>query len=244
MLSRRHLIYNVARDVLASYAPNRSAACLRPPDLLAARSAHRGRTDRSRGASLARGRRHPSTPSHASAMIGIDVYVDGEMRRASWLTEMADAVDGFEADSVLLEWHGPGGGVEKTTAKIVGSRLQQAADADGARGAAAEGDWRRAVQDHAAGAVELRADRIQAGVTDRHYKDRDELLGDLVAIVRDEVQWLVGAGRHATSSSTRRSTRTTSIRSTATRCGRRAAIRTRTSRPPSPATTPRWRMSA
>ena len=41
---------------------------------------------------------------------------------------MADAVDGFVADSVLLEWHGPGGGVEKTTAKIVGSLLQQAAE--------------------------------------------------------------------------------------------------------------------
>ena len=83
---------------------------------------------------------------------------------------------------------------------------------------------------------------FKPGVTDRHYKDRDALLADLVAIVRDEVQWLVGAGRHATSSSTRRSTRTTSIRSTARRCGSRAAIRTRTSRPRPPATTRRWRV--
>jgi 5-methyltetrahydropteroyltriglutamate--homocysteine methyltransferase len=35
---------------------------------------------------------------------------------------------------------------------------------------------------------------FQPGVTDRHYKDRGELLSDLVAILRDEVQWLTGQG--------------------------------------------------
>jgi 5-methyltetrahydropteroyltriglutamate--homocysteine methyltransferase len=35
---------------------------------------------------------------------------------------------------------------------------------------------------------------FKPGVTDRHYKDRDELLADLVAIVRDDVQWLVSQG--------------------------------------------------
>ena len=50
--------------------------------------------------------------------IGLDVIADGEMRRHSWLTGMADAVDGFMPDSVMLEWHGPGGGAEKTTARI------------------------------------------------------------------------------------------------------------------------------
>ena len=39
---------------------------------------------------------------------------------------------------------------------------EETPEADGARGAAAEGAGRRAVQDHAAGAVELRADRVQA----------------------------------------------------------------------------------
>ena len=34
---------------------------------------------------------------------GLDVLTDGEMRRAAWLTEMADAVDGFTADRVMLE---------------------------------------------------------------------------------------------------------------------------------------------
>jgi 5-methyltetrahydropteroyltriglutamate--homocysteine methyltransferase len=166
---------------------------LRPPDLLAARAAHaEGRIDL------------PALRSREDVAIrdavqrqqdaGVDVYVDGEMRRASWLTGMADAVHGFEADSILLEWHGPGGGVEKTTAKIVGGRLRK----------------KRMLTEYelpllkAIGAVPFKITLpapsnfvptgFKPGVTDAHYKDRDELLGDLVGIVRDEVRWLIGEG--------------------------------------------------
>jgi len=126
--------------------------------------------------------------------IGLDVFTDGEMRRASWLTEMADAVDGFEPDSVMLEWHGPGGGREKTTARIVGATLHK----------------RRMLSEHevpfmkSLGAVPFKVTvpapsnfvptGFKPGVTDRYYRDRDELLSDLVTIVRDEVRWLIAQG--------------------------------------------------
>jgi len=35
---------------------------------------------------------------------------------------------------------------------------------------------------------------FKPGVTDRHYRDRDALLADLVAIIQDEVRWLVSQG--------------------------------------------------
>jgi 5-methyltetrahydropteroyltriglutamate--homocysteine methyltransferase len=166
---------------------------LRPPDLLAARSAlAEGRIDLAALRSREDAAIRQAVARQRDA--GVDVYVDGEMRRASWLTEMADAVDGFEADSLLLEWHGPGGGVEKTTAKIVGNRLRK----------------RRMLTEHelpllkVIGAVPFKITLpapsnfvptgFKPGVTDRHYKDRGELLGDLVAIVRDEVRWLVSEG--------------------------------------------------
>jgi 5-methyltetrahydropteroyltriglutamate--homocysteine methyltransferase len=166
---------------------------LRPPDLLSARTAYaEGRIDltelRSREDDAIR---HALTRQRDA---GVDVYVDGEMRRASWLTEMAEAVDGFDTDSLLLEWHGPGGGVEKTTAKIVGGRLRK----------------RRMLTEYevpllkSLGAVPFKITLpapsnfvptgFKRGVTDRHYQDRDDLLADLVAIVRDDVQWLVGQG--------------------------------------------------
>src|SRR5947208_10209008 len=58
--------------------------------------------------------------------IGLDVYSDGEMRRGSWLTDMADAVEGFVRDKVMLEWKGPGGGTEASTANAVGAKLRKA----------------------------------------------------------------------------------------------------------------------
>ena len=97
---------------------------LRPRDLLAARAAYaEGRLD----IAVLRAKENESIRAAVARQrdIGIDVFADGEMRRYSWLTGMADAVDGFLADSVMLEWHGPGGGPEQTTAKIVGARLRK-----------------------------------------------------------------------------------------------------------------------
>jgi len=37
---------------------------------------------------------------------------------------------------------------------------------------------------------------FKPGVSDRYYRDRDELLADLVTIVRDEVRWLIAQGVH------------------------------------------------
>ena len=166
---------------------------LRPQALLAAR------TSFAQGAITLDGLRaqEDSAIRHAVERqrdIGLDVFTDGEMRRASWLTGMADAVDGFEPDSVMLEWHGPGGGREKTTARIVGARLRK----------------RRFLSEDevpfmkSLGAVPFKVTvpapsnfvptGFKPGVTDRYYRDRDELLADLVTIVRDEVRWLIAQG--------------------------------------------------
>ena len=83
---------------------------------------------------------------------------------------------------------------------------------------------------------------FKPGVTDRHYRDRDALLADLVAIVKDEV---AVAGRPGSPLHPARRAVLLALprsRSTAKRCGSRAAIRTRTSRRRSPATTRPWRV--
>ena len=56
---------------------------------------------------------------------GIGVYTDGEFRRRAWMTDLAEAVEGFEPAHVQIEWHGPGGGVEGSHAQVAGARLQQ-----------------------------------------------------------------------------------------------------------------------
>src|SRR5262245_23763756 len=169
---------------------------LRPAGLLAARSAFadgrldltslRAKEDEAIRAAVARQRE-----------IGIDVFADGEMRRFSWLTGMADAVDGFVADSVMLEWHGPGGGPEKTTAKIVGATLhkRRMLTAD-------EVPLMKLLRTPLAPPFKVTLPApsnfvptgFRPGVTDRFYKDRGALLADLVAIVRDEIAWLISQG--------------------------------------------------
>ena len=79
---------------------------LRPAELLRARTARadgalpepelRAVEDREIAAALAKQRE-----------VGLDIFTDGELRRGGWLTEMADAVDGFVQQRVELEWKGP-----------------------------------------------------------------------------------------------------------------------------------------
>src|SRR5580765_1398920 len=169
---------------------------LRPPELLAARAAFadgrldlpslRAKEDEAIRAAVSRQRE-----------IGLDVLADGEMRRYSWLTGMADAVDGFIPDSVMLEWHGPGGGPEKTTAKIVGATLRrrQMLTADEvplmkSLAASSPAPFKVTVP----APSNFVPTGFKPGVTDRFYKDRDALLADLVGIVREEITWLVGQG--------------------------------------------------
>jgi 5-methyltetrahydropteroyltriglutamate--homocysteine methyltransferase len=169
---------------------------LRPPALLAARASY------ARGAITLDALRAEEDTAirHAVARqraVGLDVFTDGELRRASWLTGMADAVDGFEPDSVMLEWHGPGGGREKTTARIVGARLHK-------RHMLSEDEVPLMKSLTSVDAVPFKITvpapsnfvptGFKPGVTDRHYRDRDELLADLVTIVRDELRWLIAQG--------------------------------------------------
>ncbi len=107
-----------------AYRADHVGSLLRPPELLQARTEH------------AAGRlpleELRTVEDHAvlealtfQRQVGLDVFTDGEFRRGSWLTSMAEAVEGFVADRIVIEWHGPGGGAEASTAQVVGGRLQQ-----------------------------------------------------------------------------------------------------------------------
>lgn len=57
---------------------------------------------------------------------GIDVYTDGEYRRLSFLSDVADGVDGFTDGHSDLAWRGGDGQQDKrSTAKVVGAPLRQ-----------------------------------------------------------------------------------------------------------------------
>jgi 5-methyltetrahydropteroyltriglutamate--homocysteine methyltransferase len=125
---------------------------------------------------------------------GIDIFTDGEMRRGAWLTDMAEAVEGFVAQKVMLDWKGPGGGAEGSTAQVVGAKLRKI----------------RKLTEHELPLLKKSAPgpfkitlpapsnfvvaSYKLGITDRFYPTHAHLLRDVVEIVRDEVAWLVQQG--------------------------------------------------
>ena len=126
--------------------------------------------------------------------IGIDVYSDGEMRRGSWLTDMADAVDGFVSSKVTLEWKGPGGAAEGSTAQVAGAKLRKVRKLTGHElpllKRAAPGPFKITIPAPSNFVISS----YKPGVTDAFYATHADLLHDVVEIVRDEVDWLVSEG--------------------------------------------------
>lgn len=177
----------------ARFRAEQVGSLLRPPELLSARSAYaagqipleqlREHEDKAILAALEKQR-----------AIGLDVLSDGELRRGSWLTDMADAVDGFVPEKVTLEWKGPGGGAEGSTAQAAGAKLRKRRKLTGHEvplmKRAAAGPFKITLP--APSNFVLAS--YKPGVTDAFYPTHADLLRDLVEIIRDEVRWLVSEG--------------------------------------------------
>ncbi|HEY7334063.1 MAG TPA: hypothetical protein VH639_04205 [Bryobacteraceae bacterium] len=176
-----------------TYRAEQVGSLLRPPELLEARAAQaQGRIPlhELRAAEDAA----ILTAIEKQRSIGIDVLSDGELRRGSWLTDMAEAVEGFVPQKVEIEWKGPGGGPEGSTANAVGGKLRKTKKL-----AAAELPF---LKNAAPGPFKITlpapsnflVPSYKPGLTDRFYPSHADLLPDLVDIVRDEIQWLVSEG--------------------------------------------------
>lgn len=166
---------------------------LRPPELLSARKAH------AEGALSDDALRQAEDTVVRAAVqkqreIGLDILSDGEMRRGSWLTDMADAVDGFVRQKVMLDWKGPGGGHEASSANAVGAKLRKARKLTAFEvplmQTLAPGQFKVTLP----APSNFMVSSYKPGLTEEFYPRHADLLRDLVEIVRDEVDWLVAQG--------------------------------------------------
>jgi 5-methyltetrahydropteroyltriglutamate--homocysteine methyltransferase len=171
---------------------------LRPPELLRARAAHaEGTLPPAELQMLEDAAIREAIQKQRD--IGLDILSDGEMRRGSWLTDMADAVDGFVRQKVILDWKGPAGGQEASSANAVGAKLHKARKLTGhelpvlqsltARGFQL-GDFKVTLP----APSNFMVSSYKPGLTDQFYPSRSDLLQDLAQIVRDDVDWLVSQG--------------------------------------------------
>lgn len=166
---------------------------LRPAELLEARAAfsagrlnqeqRREAEDRAILEALAR-----------QSAIGIDRATDGEFRRGSWLTDMAEAVEGFVRDRVVLDWKGPGGGPEVSTANAVGAKLRRTRQLTAHEVPFLLQFSKRPFKVTLPAPSNFVVCSYRPGLTEKFYPTRAALLDDVTAILRDEVRWLVAQG--------------------------------------------------
>jgi len=170
-----------------AFRADQVGSLLRPPGLLRARDEHAaGRLD------LA-GLRGMEDRSILDALrmqreAGLDVLTDGELRRGGWMGGFLDAVDGFVPGGFALPMHAAGGEAPTPSAPVaVAARVR-------ARRGPTE-EERAFLRAHAQGPYKITVPSpttfaylcFQRGLTDRVYGAPRDLLGDLVAIVRNEL---------------------------------------------------------
>lgn len=166
---------------------------LRPPEVLKAREAFAGGRiplDRLRAAED----QAILQVLRRQIELGLDVITDGELRRGSWLTDMADAVDGFVSERVPLEWKGPGGGVEGSTALAAGAKLRKIRKMTGHEVPFLKQNAPAPFKVTLPAPSNFMLASYKQGITEKFYPTHADLLKDLVEIVHDEVQWLIAEG--------------------------------------------------
>jgi 5-methyltetrahydropteroyltriglutamate--homocysteine methyltransferase len=162
---------------------------LRPAELIEARRAHaateelRTLEDRHILRVLARQRE-----------IGLDVVTDGELRRANFMSDLTEAVDGFDTSDIAPRpWQGGGAHVSSVTgivvSKLVQRRALTAADLPLLR-SHATGPYKLTLPS----ATQFPAIAYKRGVTDHVYPTHSDLLWDIAAIIKSEMQTLAEAG--------------------------------------------------
>ena len=176
----------------APYRADHVGSLLRPPEVMQAREQHAaGKLDLAGLRAVED--QHILAALERQRQAGVAVFTDGEYRRGSWQSDMADSVDGFVREHLPIEWHGPNAGVEGSTAHVVGAKLHKRQRLTGH-----ESGFLKA---HAPGPVKVTMPppsvflikSFRPGISDKVYS-RDELLADLVDIVGSEVEALVAEG--------------------------------------------------
>lgn len=136
---------------------------------------------------------------HRQLAAGLDVITDGEYRRLFFTSSFDTAVEGFRPSAETITFYGPGGQTLDVPARpLVAERLRRVANplAREARFLASLGE----IKGHWAKVTIPAASMFcwygvfTPGVTDRVYRDPDELADHIVELERELVQEAIAAG--------------------------------------------------
>jgi 5-methyltetrahydropteroyltriglutamate--homocysteine methyltransferase len=182
--------------VAAAFRADHVGSLLRPPELL------RGRTDFASGViDRAQLKRVEDACIHKALdlqrEVGVDVFTEGEYRRAAWSMGIREAVEGLVPANrspigrIMNPWQGPHGDLANQsmtqTPAMVAAKLRQVRRITGEEAAFlkehAPGPWKITMP----GPMSVAGQLFEPGVTDQFYGSRREFVGEIVQILKNEV---------------------------------------------------------
>jgi methionine synthase II (cobalamin-independent) len=185
------VLVETAVDV--NYRADHIGSFLRPPDLLAARS---NGTDPKKLRALED--QHILRVLEKQKELGFDIFTDGELRRRNFMSTFTDAVDGFDMGlSVQRDWGATGEAKATAVAHVTGIVNRKLCAVQSLT--AGELPF---LKQHSPGdikvllpsATQFPAISFKTGVTDNVYRDRSDLLWDIVEIMKQDYAELASAG--------------------------------------------------
>ena len=189
------------------YRADHVGSLLRPPELIQAR------TDHAEGRITAEQLHEAEDAAVLKALdlqreAGISIFTDGEYRRPAWSAVIRQAVEGLVPDTVqptvrlLGAWQGPSSDLANAALAspagaqpmVVGARLRQVRRIAGADAAFlkqhAPGPWKITMP----GPVSAAGQLYKPGLSDAFYPTRADLVAELIAMQRREIDALIEDG--------------------------------------------------
>jgi 5-methyltetrahydropteroyltriglutamate--homocysteine methyltransferase len=174
------------------YRADHVGSFLRPPELLEARNNPKTDPGQLRALEDVHIRRVLAKQKE----LGFDLATDGELRRRNFMSDFTDAVEGFDlGDAVTRDWSGGAKAAPVSSVTgIVTKRLRQTRPLTGHEWPFLKENCEVAVKITLPSATQFPAIAYKAGVSDKAYKDRSELLQDIVEIMKSELAKLSAEG--------------------------------------------------
>lgn len=169
-----------------SYRADHVGSFLRPAELLEAR----------RNASVNAEQLHAIEDLHIQHVLakqkelGFEIFTDGELRRRNFMSDLTDAVEGFDlGDAVSRTWKA-GDGEEAPVSRVAGivtAKLRQVRPLTGHELPFLKKNSPGAIKMTLPSATQFPAIAFKSGVTDKVYKDHSALLWDIVGIMKTDI---------------------------------------------------------
>ena len=177
----------------AIYRADHVGSFLRPAELLEVRRTASVNADRLRELED----RHIRRVLSKQKELGFEIFTDGELRRRNFMSDLTDAVEGFDLGDALTRTWKAGDAEETSDIKVTGivtAKLRQVRPLTGHELPFLKKNSPGPIKMTLPSATQFPAIAFKPGVTDKVYKDHSALLWDIVGIMKQDIAKLSADG--------------------------------------------------